>query len=270
MGSVPLSSPSSDCKALRVEPIRADVARRLCSKLHYSGRYVNNSNIHLGVVWDGRLEGVMQFGPSMRKEFMAWLVRDTKWDGFCELNRMAFSNALPRNSESRALAVAFRLLSKQYPSLEWVVSFADAAQCGDGTIYRASGFVLTGIKKNRQLLRFPDGRVTHKINLELNRATRMREEIRMTCGTSPLSVGALAKAAGAAPLSGFQLRYVRFLRAGVQERLTVPIIPFARIGELGARMYRGERLKPSGEAPTDQVGEGGSTPTQALHDDILG
>lgn len=38
--------------------------------------------------------------------------------------------------------------SRAYP-IEWVVSFADATQCGDGTIYRASGFLLTGIRENK-------------------------------------------------------------------------------------------------------------------------
>lgn len=37
------------------------------------------------------------------------------------------------------------------PQLKWVVSFADGAQCGDGAIYRASGFVLTGIRVNNSI-----------------------------------------------------------------------------------------------------------------------
>jgi hypothetical protein len=39
-----------------------------------------------------------------------------------------------------------RMIQKHYPHVEWVISFADGCQCGDGTIYRAAGFVLTGIK----------------------------------------------------------------------------------------------------------------------------
>ena len=49
---------------------------------------------------------------------------------------MAFSDRLPRNSESRALAIAFKMIRKHYPHIEWVISFADGTQCGDGTIYR--------------------------------------------------------------------------------------------------------------------------------------
>ncbi|WP_370118360.1 hypothetical protein [Bradyrhizobium sp. USDA 329] len=97
----------------------------------------------------------MTFGPSMDKSNIQALVRDTSWNGFLELNRLAFSEALPRNSESRALAVAMRMIKKHYLDIEWVISFANGCQCGDGTIYRAAGFVLTGIKSNKSLLRLP-------------------------------------------------------------------------------------------------------------------
>ena len=65
---------------------------------------------------------------------------DTPWNGFLELNRLAFADWLPRNSESRAIGYALRWLRATYPWLQWIVSFADATQCGDGAIYRASGF----------------------------------------------------------------------------------------------------------------------------------
>ena len=77
------------------------------------------------------------------------LVKDTKWNDFLELNRMAFDDYLPKNSESRSISVAMKLIKKHYPNIEWVVSFADGTQCGDGTIYRASGFRLPNEIKTR-------------------------------------------------------------------------------------------------------------------------
>ena len=47
------------------------------------------------------------------------------------------------------------------------------------------------------------------------------------------------EATGAVPLEGFQLRYIRFIDPSWRDRLTVPTIPFSRIGEMGAGMYRG-------------------------------
>lgn len=146
-------------KSIRVEPISATDARRLVRLYHYSHKCTSNSQLHLGVFLDGKCGGAMQFGPSLDKRKIVGIVADTPWNGFLELNRMAFADWLPRNSESRALAVAFRFIRKTYPWVQWVVSFADATQCGDGAIYRASGFVLTGLKKNTQIWEAPSGEV---------------------------------------------------------------------------------------------------------------
>lgn len=66
-----------------------------------------------------------------------------------ELNRMAFDDYLPRNAESYCIGKTLRLIKKRAPHIKWVISFADGCQCGDGTIYRASNFILTGIRKTR-------------------------------------------------------------------------------------------------------------------------
>ncbi len=249
-----------DAKQILVRPISSAEASELVRRVHYSGKTVSNSQLHLGVFWRGRLEGAMQFGPSMMKRNMAGLVSGTKFNGFLELNRMAFSAELPRNSESRALGIALRMIRKKRPDIEWIVSFADGTQCGDGTIYRAAGFVLTAIKENKQIWESPTG----------ERVVRFT----ITKGTHLLASGgdttmAAKIAAGWKPLPGFQLRYVYFLNPSARARLTVPVVPFSRIDEVGARMYKGERaVSIAGDAATHQVAEGGSTPTTALHSSI--
>jgi hypothetical protein len=142
-------------KGIRIHPIAARAANAFMRREHYSGKVVQNSFLHLGVWLGGALGGVIQFGPSLDKSKLIGLVRDTAWHGFAEINRMAFTALLPRNSESRALAVACRILRRQYPQIEWLVSYADATRCGDGTIYRAAGFSLTAIKRNNQIWRLP-------------------------------------------------------------------------------------------------------------------
>ena len=140
-----------DAKKLIVKIIPAKVANPFVKKMHYSGKVVNNSCLHMGVFYEGKIHGVMSFGPSLDKSKIIGLVEGTKWNEFLELNRMAFDDVLPRNSESRALSIAFRLIKKNAPHVKWIISFADATQCGDGTIYRGSGFVLTMIKENEGL-----------------------------------------------------------------------------------------------------------------------
>lgn len=144
-----------DAKHIVLKPITPKEANALIKRVHYSSKVVQNSQIHIGVFYNGKLEGAMQFGPSLDKRKLIGLVEGTQWHQFIELNRMAFTDVLPRNSESRAISIAMKLLRKHAPQIKWVISFADATQSGDGGIYRASGFVLTGIKENSQLYRLP-------------------------------------------------------------------------------------------------------------------
>lgn len=252
-------------KAIHVAPISAKDAAALVKRVHYSGKVVQNSQLHLGVFLDGRLEGAMQFGPSLDKRKVQGLVEGTGWNGFIELNRMAFSDRLPRNSESRALGIAMRLIRKAYPHIEWVISFADGSQCGDGTIYRASGFVLTGIRKNTSLWRGPDGDTIADVSVK---ASKIISRTTVTKGGHAARQGGAAsmksyRAAGYAPIPGFQLRYLYFLNPAARSRLTVPILPFSRIAEMGAGMYKGQaRAKDQAASNPDALG--GETPTRTL------
>ena len=223
----------------------------------------------------------MQFGPSLDKRKIQGLVHSTNWNDFLELNRMAFSDRLPRNSESRALAVAFRLIKKHYPHIGWVVSFADATQCGDGAIYRAAGFVLTGIKKNTTIWSAPEGEKFSRMSLteitsrqQQVSAREIVSRVSKTKGAAIMS-GAVANAGGASmksyadagfkPLEGFQLRYIYFLDPTARERLTVPIVPFSRIEEMKAGMYRGEKITRGKEQDAGRPPAlGGVTPTPTL------
>lgn len=159
-------------KDILLRPIDAKTANELIRRVHYSGKVVLNSQLHIGVFYRGRLHGALQFGPSLDKRKLQGLVSGTQWHQFIELNRMAFDEALPRNSESRAIAIAMRLLRQHAPQIKWVVTFADATQCGDGTIYRASGFVLTGVKENQQLYTLP---FAHELDTERLRAAGWTE-----------------------------------------------------------------------------------------------
>lgn len=230
-------------KDIVLRPISSKDAIALVRRVHYSGKVDPRSQIHIGVFYNGRLEGALQFGPSIDKRKTIGLVADTAWNGFIELNRMAFSSALPRNSESRALAIAMRIIRKHAPHLEWVLSYADATQCGDGTIYRAAGFVLTSIKENTSMWRMPDDEVVAKIVFEPGFSPNAGpNSIKSRYGkTGSDTATSFLKRIGAQKLQGFQLRYIYFLNHNARDRLTVPVIPFSEIATRGASMYRGVR-----------------------------
>jgi hypothetical protein len=65
------------------------------------------------------------------------------------------------------------------------------------------------------------------------------------------------------PLQGYQMRYVYFLNPAARERLTVPILPFSKIEEMGASMYRGQARGKDQES-ANPVDLGGETPTPTL------
>jgi hypothetical protein len=207
----------ASAKDIVIKPITAKAAEKVVKSVHYSGKTAAISQVHLGVFLDGKLEGAMQFGPPIDRRKLIGLVEGTKFNDFLELNRMAFSDRLPRNSESRALSIAFKIIKKHYPNIEWIISFADGTQCGDGTIYRASGFALTAVRKNSTIKRLKDGTIA------------------ASHGTSKLDFS------GAETLDGYQLRYIYFLNPKAKERLTVPVLPFSKIDEMGARMYKGQK-----------------------------
>lgn len=232
-------------KDIQIKPIDSSRANRFIKEHHYSGSVVPNSQLHLGAFYHGGLEGVLQFGPPMVKENLIDLVEGTGWNEFMELNRMAFTGALPQNSGSRCLSIAFKLFEKHAPHVKWVVSFADATQCGDGAVYRASNFVLTGIKENHHLIELPDGSVLNEMTISAH-ADDPRPELdgksvaEITNGAC--TKDAVKQATGAVEKEGYQLRYIYFIDNDYRDNLTVPEIPYERIDELGAGMYKGEKI----------------------------
>lgn len=208
-------------KEIRVKVIPPKVANAFVKKHHYSGKVVPNSKLHFGAFLDGKLHGVLSYGPSINKKGTINLVEGTGWNEFIELNRMAFDDYLPKYSESRCIAISIRLIKKNAPHIKWVISFADGTQCGDGTIYRASGFKLVGIAENTALRVNPDtGEAMHVIQAH---HLKMSSEFRKW-----------------KPFEGYQMKYVYLIDKTCV--LTKPEIPFSEIDARGAGMYKGEKI----------------------------
>ena len=219
-------------KDIIIKPIKQNIAAEFVKSNHYSGKIVNNSVLHLGCFLNGQLGGVMSFGSSLDKSKTQKLVKNTGWNEFIELNRMAFCNYLPRNSESRCLAVAIKIIKKQYPHIKWIISFADGCQCGDGTIYRAAGFKLTGISKNTTIYKNEKGETVTNVGI-------------CSSGYKGNKYSGLEHFLSKHPdfklAQGFMLRYVYFIDKEKEKDLTVPVLPYSKIAELGAKMYKGVR-----------------------------
>jgi hypothetical protein len=214
-------------KEILVKVIPSKVANEFVKLNHYSGKVVPNSTLHFGCFLDGKLHGVLSYSTSMDKRKILPLVENTGWNEMLELNRMAFDEYLPKYSESRCIAITIKLLKKNAPQIKWILSYSDGTQCGDGTIYRASGFNLTGIKENKTILEW-EGKIIADKTLNNSNYKKLG-----------ISAG-YAKKNGAVPLNGFQLRYIYLIDKSC--KITVPILPFSKIDELGAGMYKGNKV----------------------------
>ena len=239
-------------KEIIVKVIPSKIANDFVKKWHYSGKVVNNSKLHFGAFLDGQLHGVMSFGSPLDKSKVLPLVQPSLWNEMLELNRMAFDDYLPRNSESRCFSIAVKLIKKNAPHIKWILSFSDGTQCGDGTIYRASGFVLSAIKKNDQIWQAPTGEQFARMSLtdgkskqqQQQQAKKVISRTTTTKGKHILENGKASmqsyKDAGWQPIAGFQLRYIYLIDKSC--KITVPILPFSKIDEMGAGMYKGQKI----------------------------
>jgi hypothetical protein len=240
-------------KDIIVKVIKSKDANRFVKEHHYSGKVVNNSSLHFGAFLDGKLHGVMSFGSPLDKSKVLPLVHTkndepVKWNEMLELNRMAFDDYLPRNSESRCIAISIKLIKKNAPHIKWIISFADGTQCGDGTIYRASGFKLTKVKEsNSDLWTLPNNLsylskgdpTVHKITVQ-SKVSQISQWVVRKYGNHNVPLTKLQKENGGELKSGYQLRYIYLIDKSC--RITVPILPFSKIDEVGAGMYKGEKV----------------------------
>lgn len=208
-------------KDIILKPIDSKKANEFVKKHHYSWKVVNNSQLHFWVFINNILWWVMSYWPSTDKSKLIWLVEWTERNEFIELNRMAFSDILPKNSESRAIAISIKLLKKKAQHLKRIISFADGCQCWDGTIYRASGFELTSINKNTQIKVLENWEKVHRMSIEAHK---------------PYMKSILKNAK---PFDWYMLRYIKHLKPNLKRNYE--ILPYSKIQEMWAWMYKWEK-----------------------------
>lgn len=238
-------------KEIIVKVIPAKIANEFIKKHHYSGRVAMTSMLHFGCFLDNKLHGVLSWGNPLDKRKVIGLVSGAKWNEMLELNRMAFNEYLPKNAESRCISISIKLIKKNAPHIKWLLSYADGTKCGDGTIYRASGFSLTQINTNSTIWVTPNGLMFAGTSMTAKgknaspiKVKEVKEDIFKTTGVWINETGASSMKAfrklGCQPTKGYQLRYIYLIDKTC--KITVPILPFGKIDEMGAGMYKGKRI----------------------------
>ena len=108
--------------------------------------------------------------------------------------------------------------------------------------------MLTGITKNTTIIQFPDGERVASTSLTANWNTPQVLNLYKKYGIErryyPLKElnAALSDRGGVRFVPGYMLRYIYFIDKKSRAKLTVPEIPFSKIDEIGAGMYKGENI----------------------------
>lgn len=167
---------------LHVQECKLSDIKAFIERQHYSHSVFGITGSHFfSVHAGGELHGGAIFGAPAAYNVAAKYGAD----GLVELRRFCLSDDLPRNSESRALAVMFRILRRA--GVKRILSYADPAAGHAGIIYRATGFEYLGTTAKRRHLmwkgkKYPD-RNLHQtkfpFHLELRAAVANGEATRI-------------------------------------------------------------------------------------------
>ena len=137
------STPTSPLQ-LFVRPISKATAAWCYRQWHYLKDTGFLHQYSFGAYYDGVIWGAITFHPPSAPETVMGLFNSTSQSSIYEIGRLAMDDRCPRNSESRFIAVAMRLLRKAVP-VKAIITYADSAVGHTGTIYRASGFTYLGL-----------------------------------------------------------------------------------------------------------------------------
>lgn len=139
-GATPTPSLQIQPKDIRLDRISMALADSYSMELHYLHRTAKNSKIAYGIFAHGKMRGIMIWGLPVAKIKGQY---GNTWTQL-ELRRMFCDDTLPKNSESRCLAIAARLLRSLFPNCRMLVAYSDLSHGHRGGIYKAAGWTFAG------------------------------------------------------------------------------------------------------------------------------
>ena len=128
---------------LELREVNNEVAARCYRKWHYLKNTGFLAHYNFGVYTDNNLWGCISFGFPNATELDGYFNRYTQ-NGWFEIKRLALSDSLPKNSESRVIAIGIKLL-KRLEKVKGIITYADSKVGHVGTIYKATGFIYKGL-----------------------------------------------------------------------------------------------------------------------------
>ena len=231
--------PVSKCD-LKIDWATHDAARYSCEHWHYSKSVPVPPLVKIGAWENGKFIGVVMFSrgatPSLLRPFGL-----SQTEG-CELTRIALTQHQAQVSRIVRLAIAF--LKRNSPSLRLIVSFADPSEGHHGGIYQAGNWIYSGQTAKSFEYIGPDGKKWHSRMIKKQGWTTVQGKRRKTL--TPDQCKPVHKPG--------KHRYLMPLDSEMRTK----ILPLAR-------PYPKRAGSDTKDTPGFHPGEGGSTPTPALH-----
>jgi hypothetical protein len=218
---------------LRLNWATHEAAKYAVENWHYSRRMPKSKLAKIGVWENGKYIGVIIFGVGATGAlFQPYGLKNTQG---CELVRIALTGH--RSPVTRMVSISIKILKDEFPGLRLVVSFADPGEGHHGGVYQGGGWIYSGRTED---CKFPviGGRVTHPRTLSLLvRSGKVRKRSLVPHVTKP------GKHRYLFPLDDEMRRQIEPLR----------------------KPYPKRAVSIASDVPANHAGEGGVTPTTALH-----
>ena len=205
--------PTPALQSLTVRPISHRAAKELLVRNHYLHTMPGGTRLAFGVFLGQRSLGALALsvGAFNSRRLVSGA---THGDCIC-LTRLWLDDGLPKNSESRVLAVILRSLGRD-TSVKFVVTYADPSAGHLGTIYQAGGWLYTGISEPSVLYDLGDGVGRHSRTLGHALGTRSLRYLRRH-GTRVSPIERPGKH-----------RYLYFLDKAWSDKLNAPVQPYPK------------------------------------------
>ena len=234
---------------LKLDWCSHDAARHAVMRWHYSRAMPAAKLVRIGVWEDKRFAGVILYGSGANRHIARpYGLKSTE---VCELVRVALAPGR-EHPTSKCLAISLRMVKRQSPGLKLIVSYADTKEGHLGTIYQATNWIYLG-GSTQPYLKIK-GQIVHPRTVYewYGKGGQKIEWLRANVDPNAERIAMKPK-----------LKYVYVFDKALRAELARQAKPYLKddLKEPRAGSIAGDAL-------TDQVREGGSIPTSALHSSL--
>ncbi len=230
----------ADVGDLRLDFCSHEAAKHAVCRWHYSRKMPAAKLVRVGVWESKRFVGAILYGCGANRHLARpFGLENTE---ACELVRVALAPGR-RAPTSKCVAISLKLLRRQSPGLQVVVSYADTKEGHLGTIYQAGNWIFVGASAQPYLK--VRGKIEHPRSLydRYGPSGQSVPWLRQHVDPRAERVKMLPK-----------LKYVYAFAKPLRAKLGAIAQPYPKC--VGSS---------DGAVPGDQPGEGGSSPTPTLH-----